>query len=99
MVNNSALTCGGTEWRGDCLPVDQSFTPLRVDDATEVLAALAALKLPRVRLWHFAGLARLIHDLGYRTERGRTYSADLAWWHLARRIAPRASDTTGRTAP
>ncbi len=31
-------------------------------------------------------LGRLLHDLRYHTEREQTYYADLAWWHLARRL-------------
>lgn len=31
-------------------------------------------------------LGRLLHDLRYHTERVQTYYADLAWWHLARRL-------------
>lgn len=31
-------------------------------------------------------LGRLAHDLRYHTERAQTYYADLAWWHLARRL-------------
>jgi hypothetical protein len=42
-------------------------------------------------------LARLLHDLRYHTERGRTYYADLAWWHLARLLAFQPKNSSGGT--